>query len=378
MTDQQRELLKRIFNSRYFATADSLRRILEYLCQRSESQEGGSIKEYDIAIHALGRPPSFDPKTDPIVRVNIATIRARLRAFFEHDSPDARLRLSIPKGQYRAVFEEVPKGRTYPGAGAAQFPALERFWHPYLTHAFPNNLVFTELLFYRDDQGTYVRNIYINEMQGGLEQLKHRLPDVQLDRFRPSFHFVSAGELHCLLKLTRLFENMGVEFNTKNSRFLAWNSLRDTNLILIGSSRTNPFIDSLQGENNFVLGPDRITNAAPRPGEEASYAGFRTRDGKLEKVTEYAVVTRRPALSSDCVVTSIAANHGRAVEGAGDFLTEESQVALLLQRLEAEEGAAGPSPHFQVLLRVDMIDFDEEVSRVEIVATRAIGGNERR
>ncbi len=373
MTDQQRELLKRLFNSRYFAGAQSLKRILEYLCQRSEDSERGTIKEYDIAVHALGRPSSFDPKTDPIVRVNIATIRERLRSFFENEAPDSRIRLGIPKGQYRVTFEDVPKRGLQAGSASTRFPALERFWHPYLTRTFPNTLVFTELLFFRDGQGTYVRNIYVNEMQGGLELLTRRLPCLQAEEFRPSFHFVSAGEVHCLLTLTHLLERMGVECNARNSRFLAWNSLRDTHLILIGSSRTNPFIDSLQGENAFFLSHDRIINRSPRCGEEASYAGYRTKDGKLEKVTEYAVVTRRPAPTAGCVVTCIAANHGRALEGAGDFLSEESQVSLLLDRLEADQPGASSSSHFQALLKVEMIDFDEEVAHVEIISTRVVG-----
>jgi hypothetical protein len=255
MTDQQRELLRRLLSSRYFASAGSLRRILEYLCQRSEAREQDPIKEYDIAVHALGRPLSFDPKTDPIVRVNMAAIRERLRLYFDSEAPDSRMRLLIPKGQYRVVFEEVPKGRFQPPSAKSRFPALERFWHPYLTHTFPNILIFTELLFFRDNQGTYLRNIYVNEMQRGLELLGKKLPGLRSEEFRPSFHFVSAGEVHCLLSLIRLFERMGVECGTRNSRFVAWNSLRDTNLILIGSSRTNPFIDSLQGENVFFLGP---------------------------------------------------------------------------------------------------------------------------
>jgi len=374
MTDQQRELLKRLFNSRYFASAESLKKILEYLCRRSENADRGVIKEYDIAVHALGRPSSFDPKTDPIVRVNMATIRERLRSYFENDAPESQIRLVIPKGQYRAVFEEVPNRGFEAGAASMRFPALERFWHPYLTRTFPNTLVFAELLFFRDDHGTYVRNIYINEIQGGLELLAKRLPGLHPEEFRPSFHFVSAGEVHCLLTLTHLFERMGVECNSRNSRFLAWNSLRDTNLILIGSSRTNPFIDSLQGENAFFVTQDRILNRLPRAGEQASYAGHRTKDGKLEKVTEYAVVTRRPAPTADCVVTCIAGNHGRALEGAGDFLSEESQVSLLLERLEADQQGASSSSHFQALLKVEMVDFDEEVAHVEIVSTRVIGG----
>ncbi|MFB3905996.1 MAG: hypothetical protein ACE15E_21330 [Acidobacteriota bacterium] len=374
MTDQQHELLKRLFNSRYFASAESLKRILEYLCQRSEDPEHGTIKEYDIAVHALGRSASFDPKTDPIVRVNIATIRDRLRSYFADEAPESRLRLVIPKGQYRVVFEEVPKRGHQAGSAATRFPALERFWRPYLTRTVPNMLVFSELLFFRDNHGTYIRNIYINQIQGGLKQLTKKLPGLQPEGFRPSFHFVSAGEVHCLLNLTRLFERMGVECHARNSRFLAWNSLRDTNLILIGSSRTNPFVDSLQGENIFFLSADRIINRSPRPGEEASYAGHRTKDGKLEKVTEYAVVTRRPAPTADCVVTCIAGNHGRALEGAGDFLSDESQVALMLERLEADQPGASSSSHFQVLLKVELVDFDEEVAHVEILSTRVMGG----
>lgn len=374
MTDQQREILKRLLSSRYFATAESLKRIIEYLCHESENRERSAIKEYDIAVHALGRPASFDPKTDPIVRVNIATIRERLRTYFENEAGDSPLRLAIPKGQYRATFEEMPK-RTLPAHSASRrFPALERFWHPYLTRTFPNTLVFTELLFFRDDKGNYIRNIHVNEMQGAAEALKKSLPCIESNKFRPSFHFVSAGAVHCMLNLTRLFERLGSECQARNSRFLAWNSLRDTNLILIGSARTNPFIDSLQGENTFFVSQNRIINRAPRSGEEACYAGHRTKDGKLEKVTEYAVVTRRPAPTADCVVTCIAANHGRAIEGAGDFLSEESQVSLLLDKLETEQAGAGGASHFQVLLKVEMVDFDEEVAHVEIISTRVIRG----
>jgi hypothetical protein len=197
------------------------------------------------------------------------------------------------------------------------------------------------------------------------------VPCFELEAFHPTFHFVSAGEVHCMLALTRMFERIGVQCETKNSRFLAWNLLRESNLILIGSSRTNIFIDSFQGENVFLLGPDRILNLAPQAGEEEVYMGFRTKDGKLDKTTEYALITRRPGVTAECVVTSIAANHGRAIEGAGDFVTNPSQLRLLVQKLDPDNQGKLPS-HFQVLLRVEMLDFDEEVTHVEVVTTRTV------
>jgi hypothetical protein len=371
MTDQEQELLKRVLNSRQFASAGSLRRILEYLCDQTVDRQQSSVKEYDIATQALGRPSSFDPKTDPIVRVNIATIRERLTTFFRQEARGSAVRLHIPKGQYRVVFEEADSRANALPPVQQRFPDVERFWQPYLTGRYPNTLVFTELLFFRDDHGTYLRNIFVNDLATGLEQLRERIPYADSQAFQPSFHFVSAGEVHCLLSLTRMFERLGVQCATRNSRFLAWNLLRESNLILIGSSRTNVFIDSFQGENVFVLGPDRIVNLAPQAGEDEVYQGFRTQDGKLEKTTEYALITRRPGVTSDCFVTSISANHGRAIEGAGDFVTNPNQMRLLVQRLDPENRGEFPN-HFQALLRVEMVDFDEEVTQVDIIATRTI------
>ena len=81
-------------------------------------------------------------------------------------------------------------------------------------------------------------------------------------------------------------------------------------------------------------------------------------------MTEYAVITRRPGLRADCCVTMIAANHGRAIEGAGHVLTLEDQVQQIFDRLGIEAGEPLP-PAFQLLMRVDTVDIDDEVAGVE-------------
>jgi hypothetical protein len=370
MTDDQKALLRRVLTSRQFANADSLKRMLEYLCQHCDDPAQGSLKEYDLAVNALRRQASFDPKTDPIVRVNIASIRERLQTFFEVEAPEEPVRMVVPRGQYRVVFQDTRQERSVLGKSIPS-PALRTFWQPYFSAGAANTIVFAELLFFRDNRGNFVRNIFVNDLHTGLEQIGRCGVLTETASFKPSFHFMSAGEVHCLLSLERMFHQFGADLETRNCRFAAWNTLRQSNVILLGSSRTNSFIDSLQGINNFVITHDRILNLAPVEGESAEYTGSRFVDGKLEKVTEYAVVTRQPAIRPGCVITTIAANHGRAIEGAGDFVSTESQVQTLCDHFKVDGNQCWPN-HFQLLLKIDMIDFDEEVVQIEPVAHRVL------
>lgn len=363
MTGAQRHLLQRIFASRHFANAESLRRVLQYLCDHAEDAD--PPREFDIALSALGRPTSFDPRTDPIVRIDIAQIRERLQAYFAVEGIRERLRLSVPKGQYRPVFFDAGTSAALP---RSESPALQQLWAPYLGGESDAIVVFSETLFLRNDEGTFVRNIYVNELGSAREQLQART-GLDVAAFKPTYHFVSAGEMHALLALGRMFMNHGARFETRNARFSSWNVLGPANLILLGSSRTNSFLDSLQSGEDLVITPSSIENRQPRPGERDVYDGERRVDGKLEKVTEYAIVTRRPGLTPGTAVTSIAANHGRAIEGAADLLTSEARVAALLASLDIGGPGAVPD-RFQLLLRVDMIDFDDEVVEVSCVAHR--------
>ena len=366
----RRELLERILESPHFAQAPSLRRILHYLCDRAGESGPAMLKEHEIAVQALGRPESFDPKTDPIVRVSIAAIRQRLHAYFESEGRTEALRLEIPKGLYRAVFSTASSGEV-PAAEDAEgrATARRRFWEPYLTGHVKNLLLYTDVLFFRDDAGNYLRNIFVNNLAGGLEELRKRLPLEPSHPLKPSFHFQSAGEVNAMLALIRLFSRLKAPLEVRNSRFTSWNELRSSNLILLGSSRISSFVDSLQGGNDFVITTGSIRNLHPRDGEEAEYLGLRHMEGTLEKVVEPALVTRQPGLTPGTTVTMISANHGRAIEGTGNFLTLEDDLAALLESCGMNLGEPLPE-RFQLLLNVYLVDFDEEVINVEHVSHR--------
>ena len=61
-----------------FADSPQLAAFLTYVVERKLEGAEDRIKAYAIATEALGRPPSFDPQNDPIVRVQAKRLRQAL------------------------------------------------------------------------------------------------------------------------------------------------------------------------------------------------------------------------------------------------------------------------------------------------------------
>jgi hypothetical protein len=114
---------------------------------------------------------------------------------------------------------------------------------------------------------------------------------------------------------------------------------------------------------------DRIEVRNAKPHEAKCYKGHQYITGKLQRVTEYALLTRR-RISKKCSITVFAANHSQSYEGACRVLTLETELGRLLEEEMGFSEADSLPQHFQVLLRVEMVDFDEQVVDVEYVAHR--------
>ena len=80
---QVRLQLDRILASAAFAEAERAKSFLRFVVDRALEERAGEIKESVIAVEVLGRPASFDSKTDPIVRVEAGRLRDRLGAYYE-------------------------------------------------------------------------------------------------------------------------------------------------------------------------------------------------------------------------------------------------------------------------------------------------------
>jgi hypothetical protein len=101
---QERLELEAILASGIFHRAPNLAQVLTYVCAKYFEGSGEQIKEYNIAVEALGRPADFDQKRDSIVRVEAHRLRKRLREYYEAEGADHTLRIDIPPGQYAPRF----------------------------------------------------------------------------------------------------------------------------------------------------------------------------------------------------------------------------------------------------------------------------------
>jgi TolB-like protein/tetratricopeptide (TPR) repeat protein len=99
-----RQHLSLVLASSAFAPVDRLKRFLRYVVEETVSGRGENLKEYPIGVEVFDREPSFDPRTDPIVRVQARRLRARLTRYYEEEGRHEQMRIELPKGSYAPIF----------------------------------------------------------------------------------------------------------------------------------------------------------------------------------------------------------------------------------------------------------------------------------
>jgi eukaryotic-like serine/threonine-protein kinase len=115
-----RAQLDRILTSAAFAKAERAGRFLRFVVESTLDGRAGEIKESVIGVEVLGRSSSFDPKTDPIVRVEAGRLRARLSSYYQSEGNGDRDLIALPKGGYVPEFSE----RQSPAPAQKAHPAL--------------------------------------------------------------------------------------------------------------------------------------------------------------------------------------------------------------------------------------------------------------
>jgi len=365
MLQPQEDLLHRVFDSPHFRGSPSLRRILQFL---STYPEGGSPKEWEIAVHALGRPSDFDPRRDPIVRVSIASIRERLCQYFQHEGRFEKWRLAIPRGEYRLVFFEQGAEGEFRCRELLDRPALERFWQPYLLEPQCNLLLFSDLLFFTDGQGTFWRDIFVNRANGSLRRLRQVFSLPKSDQLQPTRAFISAGELRALYSLQALFGQAGGKVEPREVRELTEEDLEGSNLILIGSSRTNPLVDRVQPYFQWTLTERNVLYTPSAGGRVHRLRDREWAQGDVIRRRSFALV-QRTVLPGGEIATAICANNGRSIQAVAELLTDEEETSRVLHILS--DGRAEPllPSHLELLFQVELAD---DIFREEILATRLL------
>jgi hypothetical protein len=98
--------LERVLGSDVFVHSERLSRFLRYAVEQYFLGHGEQLKESVIAVEVYGRPPGYNPKTDPIVRNEARRLRAKLQEYYQVQGRNDPISIGIPKGCYAPVFQQ--------------------------------------------------------------------------------------------------------------------------------------------------------------------------------------------------------------------------------------------------------------------------------
>lgn len=375
LDERQREFVnfvcERMFARQAKGDPSAAERILHYICEHSypRNEEALSVQAIAMAIY-VDQYLSLKEKESAAesyldgtrLRQDLMKIRQRLKAFrATFEGRKQLLNLEIPDEKRYALIE-------------ADNIWVKHFWQPNLGLVGMTEIIYAEPRFYRSrSKHLFVRFLNVNERTSS-ERALRLAPMIAEDRLHSCRHYVSAGEITAILRLTKMLEWYGVTTKHEVSHKIDdWADWQERNLILIGNSRTHWAIRDLQSDRrlDFKIFKDRIKNLNPQPGESRYYKDFAWIPGRYKRQKIYVLVTRLQNPQTGQSILLLCSNHGRAHEKVGELLTTDEALQELAEQMGIEQWQPFPA-EFQILLSVEIDEEEQAVSPAAYVTHRPL------
>jgi hypothetical protein len=420
-TEPRWQLAQRIIASRSFAKSALLSRFLLYVCEREITGKTDEISEHQIGVHVFGRRPGYHPGEDNIVRNYARQLRQRLDQYFLEEGREEELRLSIPRGKYVPVYcpnhfqerpllvvteRETDNGgvlETLAPAAVPVRPASRRWlvfcggvllllacltiaWgvthrassysedpsHPLWARLFDKS--HQTLIVPSDDGIVMIQNLtghlvplseYINR-----DYLSLKSPykvDEQNMRDLDAQRYTNVTDLNAVMRFSHLREADTGHLTVRYARDLHMEDLKDANVILLGSSFSNPWTELFEKNLNFGFtyqprpNASLIVNRHPQAGELPVYKNDAT--GPSHRT--YAVIGLVPNLNATGSVLLAEGLTMAGTQAAVDTLFNSAAMRPLLEQFSNGDGSLNP---FEIL--IETRSFGSDSPQASVVATR--------
>jgi hypothetical protein len=422
--DSRWKLTERIASTQAFVKSPRLSSLLLYVVKQSLDGRDSELNEQLIGERVFGRAVGYDPRDDNIVRAHASRLRQKLEAYYREEGKDDLLRISIPRGSYAPSFTRVEtssvvrdpdpqsaddKQNEHPNTDFA-FRARRLVYKPQwiiggficvvlvLISLWSTRQTWRSLRKPRQDPTDLLwaalfdknRDSFIVPADSGLIILKSltgnpvtaanyasgrylsditcKAPcDPTLLEALAAHRYTSLADLQFAVDLTHLPQALQNRPQIRYARDLQLEDLKKSNLVLIGSLESDPWLQFFQSQMNFILhddrnvGPLRIENKRPRPREQSSYLY----DRKDPSHRGYALVTFIPNLSGTGDVLIVQGFTLADTQAAADFVTNHQDFDTLFNPIVARRHGL---PHFEILLRT--MDVNGFGTRPSIVTFR--------
>jgi len=99
-----RAQLEKVLSSSRFSRSERLRRFLRYLVEVALSGRLELLRELPLGMDVFERGMDFDPRVDPIVRIDARRLRARLSEYYEGEGAFDEVEIGLERGGYVPSF----------------------------------------------------------------------------------------------------------------------------------------------------------------------------------------------------------------------------------------------------------------------------------
>ena len=389
-------LVQRIVASPGFVNSQRLAAFLMYVTRQTLTGKRDALNERLIGETVFERSPDYDPRDDNIVRSHASRLRARLDEYFDREDPPGQIRVSIPRGSYAPVFEEVPPAfgrsggvaeQTGPDAGKRQdakpglrpmfllvaglvialailTPAAVRY-RRFSAQQTPSHKLWSQL--FRKQQQTLIvpadsslviarilsgNQVPLSNYAGGRYKQDpdcSKPCDAGLVRQVESLRYTSMSDLEFAVKVTHLPEAIPDRTEIRYARDLELKDLKESNLILAGSQEADPWMAAISPQMNFVVhddpgvGPLHVENRRPQGTEKNDYP-YDPHDPQHRGLATIAFL---PNLSGKGNLLVVQGFTLAGTQAAAEFVTSGTDLDTLLR---SYSGGSAPLPHFEILL----------------------------
>lgn len=108
LPEMVRSELACILKNDTFTRSPRLSKFLQFVVEEELAGRGVRLNGTQIAIDVYNRDETFDPRIDPVVRVEARRLRRVLEHYYLTGGSGSSVRIEIPKGSYQPVFRTVP------------------------------------------------------------------------------------------------------------------------------------------------------------------------------------------------------------------------------------------------------------------------------
>ena len=96
--------LDKILAIKGFVRSERLSRFLRFTVTATLQGESDKLKEYAVGLDVFDRDSSYDPRIDPIVRVEARLLRTKLEGYYADEGKEDAILIEIPTGGYVPAF----------------------------------------------------------------------------------------------------------------------------------------------------------------------------------------------------------------------------------------------------------------------------------